>query len=179
METEIRYKDITTFTIYQAECTMKALSVKELKEELRQHPNQGLIDLCLRLSKFKKENKELLTYLLYYSANEPAYVKIVKQEVNEEFSNINRSSYYFIKKSIRRILKMIRKYVRYSGKKETEVELLIFFCKKLKEFQPSIKNNVALMNLYRRQMDTIRKSISTLHEDLQYDYQSELDKLGF
>jgi len=73
---------------------------------------------------------------------------------------------------------MIRKYVRYSGKKETEVELLIFFCKKLKEFQPSIKNNVALMNLYRRQMDTIRKSISTLHEDLQYDYQSELDKLG-
>ena len=43
---------------------MKAVSVKELSQELLNRSPKELRDLCLRLSRFKKENKELLTYLL-------------------------------------------------------------------------------------------------------------------
>src|SRR5665647_433152 len=157
---------------------MKAVTIKELKEELSDCAPKDLRDLCLRLARFKKENKELLTYLLFESSNEALYIDGVKMEVDEQFEQINRKSYRFIKKSFSKILRSIRKYSRYSQKKETEVELLVYFCTKLKKFSPQIQKNTGLKNFYNRQIDTIRKKVSLLHEDLQFDYGSELDALG-
>ncbi len=158
---------------------MKAFTVREISQELTYRTPKELRDLCLRLSRFKKENKEFLTYLLFESSDELSYIKSVKKEMDEEFEQINRSTYYYIKKSIRKILKNTRKYIRYSQKKQTEVELLLHFCTKLKTLSPSIKKNTALMNLYNRQIDTIIKKLSFLHEDLQYDYGLELAELTF
>jgi hypothetical protein len=47
----------------------------------------------------------------------------------------------------------------------------------MKEFNPSIQANAALRNLYIRQIETIREKLSSLHEDLQYDYRLELNRL--
>ena len=82
---------------------MKTATVKELKTELSQRKPQELLDLCLRLVKFKKENKELLTYLLFEADNEVVYIESVKKEIVESFVDMNRTSVYFIKKSIRKI----------------------------------------------------------------------------
>lgn len=157
---------------------MKAAKVSEIKKELKNRSQEELLELCLRLSKFKKENKELLTYLLYEADDESAYIKSVKEEVDLHFKEINTNSYYFIKKSLRKILRIIKKYARYSQKKETEAELLLYYCEKLKAFKPSIFNNTALSNLYDRQIISIQKIVSTLHEDLQYDYGLRLEELG-
>ena len=156
---------------------MKAATIRDLKQELGIRSPEELLDICLRLSKFKKENKELLTYILYESLDEAAFIESVKREIDNEFELINRKSYYFIKKSVRKILRNIKKYIRYSKKKETEVELLIYFCSELKNMEPSINNNVTLQNIYNRQIEIIRKVISTLHEDLQYDFNIELDEI--
>jgi len=126
---------------------MKAVTVKVLKDELVHRSPQELLEICLRLSKFKKENKELLTYLLFEASNEAAYIESVKREIDEGFEGINSTSYYFIKKSVRKILRNIKKFVRYSKKRQTEVELLLYFCAKLKHFQPSIRRNQMLVNL--------------------------------
>src|SRR5664280_225858 len=101
---------------------MKAVTIKELKEELSDCAPKDLRDLCLRLARFKKENKELLTYLLFESSDESLYVLNIKNEVDEQFEQINKKSPYLIKKSFRKILRGIKKYARYSLKKETEVE---------------------------------------------------------
>jgi hypothetical protein len=156
---------------------MKTASVKELKTELKLKSQSDLVELCLRLSKFKKENKELLTYLLYEADNEELYIKEIKLEVKELFNEINTSSYYFIKKSVRKILRNIKKYIRYSKKKETEVELLLYFCSELKNMKPTIVNNTVLTNTFERQIALIRKIVKNLHEDLQYDYSIEIEKL--
>lgn len=156
---------------------MKAASLKEIKTELNHRTTRELLELCLRLSKFKKENKELLTYLLFESANEEAFIRNIKTKIDEDFENINTKTFYFIKKSVRKILREIKKYIRYSQNKETEVELLLYFCHKLKDFKPSIKRNTTLINLYNRQIEYIQKKISTLHEDLQYDYEMEIEEL--
>lgn len=156
---------------------MKAASVKELKFELQDRSQKELLEYCLRLSKFKKENKELLTYLLFESYDEFEYIKNVKQEVELQFEQINRKTYYYIKKSIRKILSNIKKHIRYSLKKETEAELMIYFCTKLNEFRPPIQNNTALRNLYNRQIESVKKTILSLHEDLQYDYNMDLEDL--
>jgi hypothetical protein len=157
---------------------MKAVSVKDLKEELANCTPKEVRDLCLRLARFKKENKELLTYILFESTDEGLYLAGVKNEVDDQFKMINRKSNYLIKKGLRKILRTIRKYARYSQKKETEVELLVYFCTKLNKFFPSIRRNTGLNNLYNRQIETIIKKTSLLQEDLQFDYKIELDKLG-
>jgi len=156
---------------------MKSATVKQLKDELKSNSQEELVNLCLRLSRFKKENKELLTYLLFEAYDEAGYIETVKQEVDAQFELINTNSYFYIKKSVRKILRSIKKFARYSLKKETEAELLLYFCQKLKEFSPSIKNNVTLTNIYERQLVLIKKIVSNLHEDLQYDYNLTIEEL--
>ena len=156
---------------------MKAASLKEIKTELNQRSTQELLELCLRLSKFKKENKELLTYLLFESADEESFIQSIKTKVDADFDTINAKTFFYIKKSVRKILRELKKFIRYSQNKETEVELLLYFCQKLKEFKPSINRNTTLTNLYNRQLEYIKKKVATLHEDLQYDYRLELEEL--
>ena len=156
---------------------MKAVTVKKIKDELKYKNSNELIELCLRLSKFKKENKELLTYLLFEHSDEESYIESVKEQVDDLFEQINTKSYFYIRKSVRKILTLTKKYIRYSQKKETEVVLLIHFCKKLKHFKPSINSSVRLQNVYNRQVESIQKTVATLHEDLQYDYQLEIDEI--
>ncbi len=157
---------------------MKAASLKDIKTELKHHSGEELLDLCIHLVKSKKENKELLTYLLFESTDEEAYIQSIKNKMDADFEAINTKTFFYIKKSVRKILKEIKKFIRYSQNKETEVELLIYFCRKLKDFKPSISRNTALTNLYNRQLDYIRKKINTLHEDLQYDYNLELTEFS-
>ena len=156
---------------------MKAASLKEIKTELNHRSTQELLKLCLRLSKFKKENKELLTYLLFDSSNEEAYIESIKSLIDDTFEEINTMTYYYIKKSVRKILRETKKFIRYSQNKETEIELLIYFCEKLKHLTPSIKRDKTLTNLYQRQISYIKRKLSTMHEDLQFDYTMEIDKL--
>lgn len=156
---------------------MKAVSVVTIRKELKHKSNEELAELCLRLSRFKKENKELLTYLLFEADSEEGYIETVKAEIDEQFESINTDSFFYIKKSVRKILRNTKKYIRYSLNKETEVELLLYFCKKLKDMSPSIKRNTTLTNLYERNMEAITKKILNLHEDLQYDYNTILEDM--
>lgn len=156
---------------------MKSATIRQLKMELQDRSPKEIMDLCLRLSRFKKENKELLTYLLFESSDEQMYIESVKEEIDERFELVNKKSPYFIKKSIRAILNHTNKYIRYSQNKETEIELLIYFCQKLKAFSPPINRNKKVLNIYNRAIESCKKKTSLLHEDLQYDYTRLLEDL--
>jgi predicted nucleotide-binding protein (sugar kinase/HSP70/actin superfamily) len=116
--------------------------------------------------------------LLFESADEEAFIASIKEKVDVDFETINTKTYFYIKKSVRKILRELKKFIRYSQNKETEVELLLYFYEKLKDFKPSINRNTTLTNLYNRQIDYISKKVETLHEDLQYDYKLELEELS-
>lgn len=156
---------------------MKAATIKELKTELSHQNHDELLRLCLTLAKFKKENKELLSYMLLESDNEERYIETVKTEVDELFLTINTKSYFYMKKTIRKILRTIKTNIRYSKKKETEIELILYFCEKLIALRPSIKYSLVLKNLYLREIASLEKKISVVHEDLQYEYRLALENL--
>ncbi|CAI8161473.1 MAG: Uncharacterised protein [Polaribacter sp. SA4-10] len=156
---------------------MKAVTIKKIKDELSDKSASELMDICLHLSKFKKENKELLTYLLFESHDEESYILSVKERIDFLFEDINIKSFFYIRKSARKILTLTKKYIRYSKKKETEAELLIYYCRKLKDFSPSIRQSSRLLNVYQTQLKMIKKAVGTLHEDLQYDYKMEIEDL--
>jgi hypothetical protein len=156
---------------------MKAATISELKKELQEVPPAQLVELCLRLAKFKKENKELLNYLLFESHDLQAYIETVKEEMDAAFAESPRQNIYFVKKHLRKILRATNKHIKYAGSKQAEVELLLYYCTKIKKAGIKVGESVALTKLYLQQVKKIEKSISLQHEDLQYDYKRQLERL--
>ena len=156
---------------------MKAASLNELKQELSSRPQKQLLELCLKLAKFKKENKELLNFLLFESADLQSYIDSIRAEITQQFSLVNKSNLYLAKKSFRKILRYTNKYIKYTSSKQAQVELLIHYCINLKSTGISIRKSTALTNLYNMQLKKIHKEIGLLHEDLQYDYIKQLEAI--
>src|SRR5688572_23782080 len=99
---------------------MNAASVKEIKTGLEQLTQKELVEACLRLVKFKKDNKELLTYILFEEADEAGYISNVKDSLELLFEDVNRTNLYFAKKTLRKIIRTANKYIRYSKEPATE-----------------------------------------------------------
>jgi type III secretory pathway component EscV len=156
---------------------MKTASIQEIKSELQNLESENLLGLCMRLAKYKKENKELLTYLLFESNNEQTYIEAVKETIDELFTTLPPQNLYLIKKSLRKILRFVNKQLKYSGVKQTEVELRIYFCAKVKEACIQFATNTVLFNLYQQQLNKIHTALAKLPEDLQFDYQQGLEKI--
>lgn len=156
---------------------MYTASLSELKKELKQLSEEELLAVCLRLARYKKDNKELLHYLLLESSNEAFYIEQVKDDITDAFSTINPSSLYLAKKTIRKALRLATKQIRFSGNKQTEVEILLFFSQSLVELNVRWKESKVLVNMLLNQIKKIEKGLAALHEDLQYDYQKSLERL--
>ncbi len=156
---------------------MKAATVHEIKKELEGLDPETAQGLCLRLARFKKDNKELLTYLLFEAHDEAGYVESVKREITEQFQEIPNLTVYYVKKSLRRILRLMNKQIKYSGLPVTELILRIHFCQQIKESAIPIDKSAVLVNLYQQQLKKIQLALSKLPEDLQFDYQSEIENL--
>ena len=155
---------------------MKISSISEVKKELNVLPKEELIELLNKLSKHSMDNKEFLHYLLFEIDFEENYISKIKEEIDVEFNLIKGRTWKSIKKSIQRILKIIKKHIKYSKKPETEIELLMYFCKKLSAFKSIFKNNPVILNIYIRQITAINKALNKLHEDIQYDYKVEIEE---
>lgn len=156
---------------------MESAPLKLIKDELKHKDVGELKEIIARLARFKKDNKELLSYLLFDADNEAEYIIMLKESIDESFDLVNKEQVYFAKKSIRKILRNVNKCCRYSGKKETKIELLIFFCQKMNELEVSWKSYTALSNLYISQVQKIKKLIPSLHPDLQHDYTQIVESL--
>lgn len=157
---------------------MKSASLSEVKNELSHLDKNELTELCLRLARYKKENKELLSYLLFDASDEETYRKNIKELIDENFEAITQTNLYLVKKSLRKILRIANKHIKYSQDKETEIDVLIHFCSVLFHSKIPYKSNKVLNNLYLSQLKKINTCLKTVHEDLQYDYLKKLDELA-
>ncbi|CAL1518929.1 hypothetical protein [Chitinophaga sp. MM2321] len=156
---------------------MKTATITELKKELSAIPPAQLAALCLRLAKYKKDNKELLAYLLFEAHDEQNYIESVKAEIDEGFLEMSGDTLYITKKKLRKILRYTTKHIKYTGSRQAETELLLYFCTKIQKAGLLKQNSTTLNNLYEQQLKKIGKAIAAQHEDLQYDYQKQLDTL--
>ncbi len=157
---------------------MKAASINEIKKELRTLDPDVVQEMCMRLTKYKKENKELLTYLLFEAHDEHGYIENVKEAANELFETLPSTNVYYIKKSLRKILRFINRQIKYSGIKQTELELRIYFCSKVKAARIPLSSGTVLFNLYEGQLQRIHQALSKLPEDIQADYEREVALLS-
>jgi len=97
--------------------------------------------------------------------------------MDASFAEINTANLYYAKKSLRKILRTTNKYIRYTQSKSAEADLLLHYLTNFKGLKVPFQKSVALTNLYAAQLKKIGIALSTMHEDLQYDYQRELARL--
>jgi hypothetical protein len=157
---------------------MKVSSLSELKKELHELPQKQLMELCLSLAKYKKDNKEFLDYLLFQAHDKQSFVTAIKLEIDEHFEELKfQTNLYFVKKSLRKLLRILTKYCKYMGDKASATDVHIYFCVKLKSSNIPYHKSQLLVNMYEQQLKKINTLILGLHEDLQQDYFNELQQI--
>ncbi|WP_411272894.1 hypothetical protein [Daejeonella sp.] len=155
---------------------MKPEKLSDIKKELAGLTVQELTEICLRIARYKKENKELLNYLLFDSEDPLSYAEKLKAFLEEDFKSIQKS-YYYSTKSLRKILRLMNRYVKYTGNKQVEIELSLWFCNSFLFYADLGTSHKPLQGLLIRQLEKISKILPKLHEDLQFDYQGEFENL--
>lgn len=157
---------------------MQTTTVQEVKKELNQLSKNELVNLCLRLAKYKKDNKELLGFLLFNAHDIESYIAAVNAEIEEMFRDVNSSHVFYAKKTIRKILRFANKHIKYASNKQVEVEILLCYCKHLRKQGSYVFKSTTLANLFASQIKKIEKAIGALHEDLQFEYVRMLDNVN-
>lgn len=150
--------------------------LQDIKKEMQHLSGLQIADLCLRLARHKKENKELLAYLLFEAVNEAAFIEKVKAEAGFMFSQLPVRSYEAAK-YLRKILRLISKYNKFIASKEAEIELLINFCNNYLQYTDRRTPYKPLRLILTRQVEKIRTAIGKLHEDKQYDFINDYNQL--
>ena len=127
--------------------------------------------------KYRKENKELLTYLMFEEQSPEVFLDNYRAEMDLLFADMNTTNLYYIRKSTRRILRFASKYVKFVQAPQLATELLIYFCNGVIEHGIPLGKSTQLMNLYTGQLKKIEDLLSTLHPDLQYDLRRQIRKI--
>jgi hypothetical protein len=155
---------------------MKPEKLSDLKKILVGLSATELTEICLRLAKYKKENKELLTYLLFDVQEPMKYAEDVKVFLMADFESMQKH-YFYTTKSLRKIIRLMNRYAKYTGSKQVEIELAIWFCTNYLIYVDLKTSHKPLQALLNRQIEKIIKLMDKLHEDLQFDYQREFELL--
>lgn len=158
---------------------MKAAGLSDIKKELEFLEPKKLLELCIALAKYKKDNKEYLGFLLFEEHDKTQFIKEVKLEIDEHFELLKlQSNLYYVKKSLRKLLRIITKYTKYVDDKGLSAEMYIYFCAKLKNSGIPYHKSQMLVNLMEQQLKKINTLITTLHPDLQNDFLNDLEKIN-
>ncbi len=152
-------------------------SIKTIRDELSILSNKELIIMISALIKFKKENKELVTYLLFDSKDEGEYIRRITDETNTAMESVNRFNAKQQIKHIRKVLRNIKKAIKISGNHETAIRLLLHFCSIMKEKNLPIYRFKGINLIWERCIGQIESELLKIHEDLRFDYGVELKKL--
>jgi hypothetical protein len=151
-------------------------SLASLKKELSGLERADLISICARLARHKKENKELLAYLLLDADDPILYAEKIKPLLDEPFDAPFYSSWAFAKR-LRKSLRIIAKYQRFTGSARGEAELLIYFLQKFQSDWRHQLHHATIQKIVFRSFDKIEKLIYKVDEDYRFDFEEPLQGL--
>lgn len=153
---------------------LKPAELKEIRKEVSTIDRKSLEEICGKLIRFKKENKELLSYLLFWSEDEILFQQELASAITEWMQDVNIARVFLAKKTIRKIVRNMNRYLGFSGDKITELEVRIHFCEEMKKHVINIHESKVLVNIQEAQIKKIHAALKSIHEDLQRDYEERI-----
>lgn len=157
---------------------MENRKLNDIKKTLAHLNDKELTEICLSLIRYKKENKELVSYLLYHKHDEPFFIEKLCADIDLMFTELDGLTTRDTRKKVRKIIRHCDKWIRFSKRKDTEIEVRIHLLKKIRIFPFSRSLSYFQETIYLRQRKKITQSIPKVHEDLQNDYLDYLEEFG-
>jgi hypothetical protein len=84
---------------------------------------------------------------------------------------------YNAAKAMRKILRLLSKYTKFTGSKQAEIDLLMNFCINYINYTDRKVSYKPLRLILVRQVIKIRAIIAKLHEDLQFDHNQDFNAM--
>ena len=156
---------------------MHLFSLQEQKKELHQLSKTELEAICLRFARFKKENKELLEFVLFHQGDPQAYADALKTDLADVFKSLTGANYSDAKK-LRKITKALNKHAKYMQNPTLEADLWIWFCYTYCYSLAAKSTAQVIRNFFAKAVIKVEKIQYKLHEDLAFDVAQELEKIG-
>lgn len=156
---------------------MKPADSKDIKAALTKLESATLREIILRLARLKKENKELLTYILFDAADKEGYVAEINHYVTQQMGEVNVKSAHFARKSLRRILKTAWRLVKYSGDAECVIQVNLHLLEEMNKSKIPFGKSTALENIRSQVKAAIEKNLKLVHADLAHDFKRQLQKM--
>ncbi len=158
---------------------MNPAGIAEIKTELKELDKAQLLELLLAMAKYKKDNKEYMGYLLFEAHDKPNLVAEVKKIIDAQMEeHKQQSNLYYVKKGLRKTLRIVNKYCKYAADKALAADLHIYFCSALKNSGIPYYKNKLIVNLYAQEIKKINALVNALHEDVRADYQSAIEEIS-
>ncbi len=148
---------------------MQPASIDTIKQELKQRTPKQVLDILLHLARFKKENKELLTYLLFEATDNEAYVRQVKEEITDALHQIDGLPAYQYKKQFRKMQRKLGKPVKYMNNKSATIELYMHVIEQISADRKTSFIRAFLDKVAEQYIRKIEKILPAVPEDLAGD----------
>jgi hypothetical protein len=163
---------------YMKEQGLLKTGIHEIRVKTNELSVESMHRLLTRLMRFKRENKELVAFELFVRDEPEAWFADIRKECHATLDDMNTSHPYFMKKTLRKLIRTVKTYARYAGDPAIEAELL---CILLEAFHQRRLHEHTADKIQKIVTDTqvrLQKIIAKLHDDLQYDFIRRLANLS-
>lgn len=155
---------------------MEKVSLSDIRKELSFVSREELIGICLRMARLKKENKEHLAYLLF-SKDETIFIAEINEEITSAMLDLKHINAFQAKKVLQKTLRTITKNKKFCLSKVFEMEVMLHFVREMEQKKVPYSSSAYLFQFYAKQVIKLGKILPGLDEELQIDYQSEVEEL--
>ena len=152
---------------------MDKCSIASIRKELKNLEREELVLVCLRLARYKKDNKELVSFLVF-QRNEEEFILEVKTEIHFEFTGLKLLSAFQQKKILQKSIRKINKYSKFCLSKTFDLVMFMFICQSLRDSGISLYSHTFAGTIYKKILLKASKIHSTLHEEIQGDFNEDL-----
>ena len=84
---------------------MENRKLNDIKKTLAHLNDKELTEICLSLIRYKKENKELVSYLLYHKHDEPFFIEKLCADIDLMFTELDGLTTRDTRKKVRKIIR--------------------------------------------------------------------------
>lgn len=155
---------------------MTPIKLQLQKKEIAKLDVKTVADICIRLAKYKTENKEFLNYLLFYSFDNEPYINDLKFDITNTFLLYKQNDYTYTK-IIKSLLTRLNKHLKFIADKTREAEIIAQFCAAFINKIDVRSYNSGLIQVLYRQFVRLQKVVLKLDEDLQFDYATDMETI--
>ena len=168
-------RDLPVF-LTKRSSAMEIAGLAEIRKELIHQSPDELIELVLRLARFRQDNKALTGYWLFNRQDPNQFLQQVHIALEDGFRTLNFSSGYWVKKGLRKWQRQVNLYGRICGEAWMQADMQSYYVWICLRAQSRLAEPLYLASLVAAAEKKRLSFVKKLDADLQHDLQRQFER---